>query len=276
MMHRVRAFALGCAFVLTCAAARSVPAAPPHGPAVEVALAYARAVGRGDYASAYRMLARGMHRYFGSVGNYASVFEAERFRASDQKAVRLVQTKTGQVVTIRENISYLNHGTQGEGHGRLVTGYVVVREAGAWRVDDAGHPYRSFVPDPSSRIERDGVRLVVRELAFYPRRIELTLSFENLSSAFVTFLPYGRTLLRDQYGAYHPLVTKNWLLTDRQLFLGLRLAPNARYTGQIDFLVDGRLDDRARSFSLNVAPALREGADQPEAFALPQITVPAS
>lgn len=266
--------ALLCAALLTCAPARS--AAPePSGPVVDVALAYARAVGRGDYAKAYALLARDMQRYFGSLDNYASVFKAERFSAWDAKAVRLVQAKGGQVVTVRENISYLNHATQRAGHGRLLTGYMVVREAGAYRVDDVGHPYRSFVPEPAPQTDRGGVNVIVRELAFYPRRIELTLTFENLSNSFVTFLPYGRTLLRDQSAAYHPLVTRNWLLTDRRLFLGLRLAPNARYTGQIDFLTPGRLDDRARSFSLTVAPALPEGADQPEEFALPAIAVPA-
>lgn len=269
-MRLVPALALALAVALTRAPARSAT------PAADTALAYARAVGRGDYAAAYGLLARGTQRYFKSIANFASVFQAERFRASGAKAIGAVQTKSNVVVTIREDITYLNHGTQAEGRGRLVTRYVVVREARAYRVDDGGHPYRSFVPTPASRVERDGVRLTVRELAFYPRRIELTLSFENRGNAFVTFLPYGRTLLRDQYGAYHPLVTRDWLLTDRRLFLGLRLPPDGRYTGQIDFLVDGRLDDRTRDFSLSVAPALREGADEPEAFGLPQITVPAS
>jgi hypothetical protein len=122
---------------------------------------------------------------------------------------------------------------------------------------------------------RSGAKVVVRELAFYPRRIELALTFENDGNAFITFLPYGRTLLRDGSNVYHPLDTRNWLLTDRQLFLGLRLAPNARYTGQIDFLTPGRLDDRARTYDLTIAPALPEGADQPVEFVMPPITVPA-
>jgi len=122
---------------------------------------------------------------------------------------------------------------------------------------------------------RNGVKIIVRELAFYPRRIELALTFENDGNTFITFLPYGRTLLRDGSNFYHPLETRDWLLTDRQLFLGLRLAPNARYTGQIDFLTPGRLDNRARTFDLTVAPALPEGADQPIEFTFPPIAVPA-
>jgi hypothetical protein len=174
-----------------------------------------------------------------------------------------------------EQIAYLNHGTQTQGRGRLGLRYAIVREGNAFRVDDQGHPYRSYVPSGVT-IDRNGVKVIVRELAFYPRRIELALTFENDGNAFITFLPYGRTILRDQTSIYRPLDTRNWLLTDRQLFLGLRLAPDARYTGQIDFLTPGRLDDRARTYVLTVAPALSEGADQPIEFALPPIAIPAS
>ena len=82
-------------------------------------------------------------------------------------------------------------------------------------------------------------------------------------------------MLRDDTSVYRPWETRNWLLTDRQLFLGLRLASGARYTGQLNFQVSGRFSDQARTFTLSVAPALREGADAPIEFALPPIAVPA-
>lgn len=250
-------------------------AAAPSSPAVDVALAYARAVGTGDYNRAYGLLTSGMQRYFGNVSNYASVFKAERFAATDPKALRVERSGNDTIVVLREQITYLNHGTQSQGHGRLGLRYAIVREGDAFRVDDRGHPYKSYVPSGAA-VDRNGVKIIVRELAFYPRRIELALTFENDGNAFMTFLPYGRTILRDQTNIYRPLDTRNWLLTDRQLFLGLRLAPDARYTGQIDFLTPGRLDDRARTYVLTVAPALSEGADQPMEFVLPPIAVPAS
>jgi hypothetical protein len=254
--------------------ARSADAAP-SGPAADVALAYARAVGSGDYNRAYGMLTSRMQRYFGGVNNYASVFKAERFGATDPKVLRVERTGSAQIVILREQISYLNHGTQSEGRGRLGLRYAIVREGNAYRVDDQGHPYRSYIPSGAA-IDRNGVKIIVRELAFYPRRIELALTFENDGNAFITFLPYGRTILRDETSIFRPLDTRNWLLTDRQLFLGLRLAPDARYTGQIDFLTSGRLDDRARTYVLTVAPAVPEGADQPIEFVLPPIAIPAS
>ena len=269
-----RALAALVATLVLLAPTRSA-AASPSGPAVDAALAYARAVGSGEYAKAYAMLTAAMQRYFGGLHNYESVFTAERFSATDPKAVRVVQEKDAQIVTLREAIAFLNHGTQKLGHGRLALRYRVVREGSAYRVDDEGHPYRSYVPSGDLAVDRKGVKIIVRELAFYPRRIEMALTFENDGTAFITFLPYGRTLLRDGSNIYHPLDTRNWLLTDRQLFLGLRLAPNARYTGQIDFLTPGRLDDRARTYDLTVAPALPEGADQPIEFVLPEIAVPA-
>ena len=276
MIRRSVQVALACALLLACARAQAAtpPPSPPHGPAVAVALAYARAAGSGDYARAYGLLSHDMQRYFGNLNNYASVWQAEHFGASDVKALRLTEAKGTYLVTVQENVTYLNHGTQAQGHGKLTLGYLVVHESGAYRVVDSGHPYRSFVPQDCV-LDRSGVRVIVRELAFYPRRIELTLTFENGGAGFITFLPYGRTLLRDQFSAYHPLVTRNWLLTDRRLFLGLRLAPDARYTGQIDFLTSGRLDDRERTFALTVAPALPEGAERPEEFALPPIAVAA-
>ena len=248
--------------------------AAPRGPAVEAALAYARALGTGDYRAAYGMLSRGAQRYFGTTQNYVSVWKAERFSAADFHAVSSMPVRNAQIVAIRETIRYYNHGQGREMRGKLVMRYAVVKESNGYRIADDGHPYRSVTPQ--SALNRGGVKLTVAELAFFPRRIEVAVTFENDSSSFVTFLPYGRSVLRDESHVYQPLITRNWLLTDRQLFLGLRLAPNARYTGQIDFLTTGRLDDRARRFTLTVAPALRQGADQPEEFTLPAIAVPAA
>jgi len=253
---------------------RAAGAAPSDARAVGSALEYARAVGAGDYAKAYAMLTAGMRRYFGTLANYESVFRSERFRATDVRALHVERVKGAQFVTVSETISFLNHGTQQLGHGRLQLRYMVVREGGSYRVDDAGHPYRSYVPNDSG-VDRNGVKITVRELAFYPRRIELALTFENDGGSFITFLPYGRTVLREGSNIYHPLDTRDWLLTDRRLFLGLRLASNARYTGQIDFLTSVRLDGRARTYHLTVAPALPEGADQPTEFVLPPIAIPA-
>ena len=254
--------------------ARPALAAAPQGPAVDAALGYVRALGGGDYAKAYGMLTPQSQRYFGNLPNFASVWIADRFRCARVDALRLETAREAQVVTVREEIAYFNHGTQRDAHGIVTAGYTIVRIGGRYRVNDGGHPYRTFVPK-GSVAQRGGAKVMVRELAFYPRRLEVTLTFENDGNSFVTFLPYGRSVVHDGAATYHPLRTRDWFLTDRQLFLGLRLAADARYTGQLNFLVERRLDDRARFFSLVVAPALEEGADRPVEFDLQPIAVPA-
>lgn len=254
--------------------ARPAFAAAPRGPAVETALAYVRALGAGDYAKAYGMLSPASQLYFGNLPNYASVWISDRFSCHRVQALRLENSRNAQFVTVREDVGYFNYGTEREARGTITTGYAVVRAGAGYRINDAGHPYRTFVPG-GIMTQHNGVKVTVRELAFYPRRLEVTLTFENDGDAFVTFLPYGRSFMRDDAAVYHPLRTRDWLLTDRQLFLGLRLAADARYTGQMNFLVDRRLDDRSHSLALVVAPAVAEGADGPVEFALPPISVPA-
>lgn len=242
--------------------------------ASDAALTYVRALGDGDYAKAYALLDQGSQHYFGSLDHYRSVWTSDRFKATRAKVLKTSPMRGGELVTVREQIAYFNQGTQRIARGTITTPYTVVREGDAFRVVDGGHPYRSFVPSGVAASDARGARIIVRELAFYPRRIEVTLTFENQSNGFVTFLPYGRTLLREGSTRYYPLATRDWLLTDRQLFLGLRLAADARYTGQINFAVSRRAGDGAHTFVLVVAPALPAGADRPEEFRLPPIIVP--
>ena len=77
-------------------------------------------------------------------------------------------------------------------------------------------------------------------------------------------MPYGKSILRDDRGGvYRTLSTKDWAVTDRRLFEGARLAPNTQYTGSIAFGTDAKFGDAKRSWSLTIAPALREEADAP-------------
>ena len=266
------AFAL---FVPSLAVPRPLPAEQaPSGPAVTAALAYAAALGGGDYAKAYGMLTDAMQRYFGNVANYASVWKADRYSIANPKAVKTKSSKDLTLVALSAEVGFFDHGAQTERQGRVVLPFVVARERGGYRIDDEGHPYRSFVP-PDASVDHDGAKVAVRKLSFFGRRIECTVTFENHGESFITFLPYGRTVLRDEQNVYRLFETRDWLLTDRRLFEGLRLAAPARYSGTLNFQADHRLDDRARTFSLTVAPALREGGEKPLEFALPPIAVPA-
>ena len=95
------------------------------------------------------------------------------------------------------------------------------------------------------------------------------VTFVNLGDNFVTLLPYGKSVLRDDRGGvYRILATKDWTITDKPLFQGVRLAPNSQYTGSLAFTAP-RVGDVRRTWSLTLAPALREGADEPFAMTVP-------
>ena len=75
----------------------------------------------------------------------------------------------------------------------------------------------------------------------------MVVTFANLGDNFVTVLPYGKSVLRDDRGGvYRILATKNWTVTDKPLFEGVPLAPNAQYTGSLAFTAP-RLGDVKRS-----------------------------
>ncbi|MFN2459066.1 MAG: hypothetical protein ABR591_00025 [Candidatus Velthaea sp.] len=137
----------------------------------------------------------------------------------------------------------------------------VVPAQNTWRIKDPGHPWRAFAADTTA--EASGLRITVKKVSFFARRIEVVATFANVGDTFVTILPYGKSVLRDDAGGVYRIIeTRNWALTDKTLFQGLRLAPNGQYTGALNF-ESAHLDDRPRTFTLTVAPALREGADAP-------------
>jgi hypothetical protein len=80
----------------------------------------------------------------------------------------------------------------------------------------------------------------------------------------VTILPYGRSVLRDDRGGIYRLIaTKDWSITDKRLYEGIPLAPDAEYTGSMAFSTAARFAEADRGWSLTLAPALRDGGTEP-------------
>ncbi len=102
------------------------------------------------------------------------------------------------------------------------------------------------------------------------------VTFANVGHDFLTLLPYGRSVLRDDAGhVYRPIVnTASWNNTDRRLFLGVHLAADEQVTGVLSFS-SPRLDDTARRYTLTVAPNLRAGSAAPFAVDVANVTTPA-
>jgi hypothetical protein len=153
--------------------------------------------------------------------------------------------------------------------------YGLASEDGGYRIHDEARAWKAFDP-PGSAATQDKLTATVRKVSFYPGRVQVVVTFANLGDSFVTLLPYGRSVLRDEAGnPYRLIETKLPDLTDRQLRLGLRLAGSGEYTGALTFAAPAGVRP-AQALSLVVGPVLRDGADAPFTLQFDPIAVPSS
>ncbi|GAC1418203.1 MAG: hypothetical protein NVSMB64_27940 [Candidatus Velthaea sp.] len=257
-----------CAAVLAFALLAAAPPAKikldpvPHNAQTDVVTKYLQAMQSGKYDEAFALLNGDARAYYRNAANFRSIYDADGYRVQSYKLIGTRgDDRIGRVYFARETATYHDHAHGVEGTVRANVPVGVVAAAGGWRIKDPGHPWRAFAPDASA--SNSSLKATVKKISFFERRIEVIVTFANAGDDFVTLLPYGKSVLRDDLGGVYRIIeTKDWSLTDRTLFQGLRLAPNAMYTGVLTF-ESGRLDDKVRTFALTIAPALREGADAP-------------
>lgn len=222
---------------------------------------YVDAQRAGRYADAYALLTSGEQAYFGDAEAYRSVFAADDVALREARIVGARGDERGRVFFVRERIAFTDHAHDVRREAEATVPLGVLSEGGALRIKDPGKPYRAFAANASA--SASGLRLTVKKVDFYPGRIDVVLTFANTGSNFVTVLPYGKSVLRDDRGGvYRVAASKDWTVTDKQLFEGVPLAPDAQYTGSLVFAAP-RIGPDRRSWSLTVAPALREGGDVP-------------
>jgi len=232
---------------------------------------YLDAMRAGRYDAAYELLNRAERAYYRDPQNFASIYAADGYRVS---AFRITSSRgdarMGRVFFVRETARFRDHAHD---LNLIVTATVpvgVVSDGAQWRIKDPGHPWRAFAADASAAA--NGIRAVVKKVSFFERRIEVVVSFINTGSNFVTILPYGRSLLRNGSArSYRAIETRDWGLTDKTLFEGLRLAPDAQYTGTIAFACEP-LRDAPTQLSLTLAPLLIDGGDAPFALDIETIS----
>jgi hypothetical protein len=263
-----------CALVL-CAA--TLGAAPPqqrlqygkvpNGPQTAVVKKYVDALRSGDYDRAFAMLTDDERRYYGDAASYRSVFEADGIALKSASIVGARGDDRGRVFFVRERIAFVDHASDKRREVDATVPIGVLPEHGALHIKDPGKPYRAFAS--ASTVDAAGLRVTVKKVDFFPDRIDVVVTFANMGDRFVTLLPYGKSVLRDDGGGvYRIMATKNWVITDKRLYEGVLLAPNAQYTGSLAFTAP-RLIGTKRSLSVTLAPSLREGADAPF-----EVTVP--
>jgi hypothetical protein len=228
---------------------------------------YVYALRAGRYDVAFALLTDDERKYYGDAASYRSVFAADGITLARASVVGARGDDRGRVYFVRERIGYVDHATDQRRQVDATVPLGVLPEHGVLHVKDPGKPYRAFAS--ASTVDASGLRVTVKKVDFFPDRIDVVVTFLNVGDNFVTVLPYGKSVLRDERGGvYRILATKNWTVTDKPLFQGLRLAPNSRYTGSLAFTAP-RLGGVKRSWSLTLAPALREGGDEPFDVTIP-------
>jgi hypothetical protein len=264
------------AFTLVLAALAPPPAAARLSHVQRAILvAYLAALERARYDAAFALLDAGERRYFGTAQNYASSYVADGLVLETYRIVGSESTPAGTVAVVSEHVRFVDHARNEVARATVEVPYGIVpapREGEA--IHDPGHPWRADAPTDAVA-ESDGLRATVRKVSFFTARVELVVTFENRSSATVTLLPYGRSVLRDDAGTvYRPIAVRSAGLTDRALYLGLRLPSSGRYTGFMTFATPERI--APRTLQLTLAPMLADGGSEPFALTLAPIALGAS
>ena len=264
------ALAVACALGIAGAAETSSHLDPA---AKKVLTAYVGAIKDQHYAAAFGLLSPDERSYFHSAGNFESIFKADDLHVDSFKVIGSRSGgKLGYVGLVSENVRFLDHAHDTTASATVTVPYGLVHAGQAWAIKDPFHPWKAFRPD-GIKTTVSGLEVTVRKVSFFTGRIDVMLAFANVGEGFVTVLPYGRSVLRDGHGGiFLPLATKVQSLTDKTLYEGLRLAADSQYTGSLTFLVPQTA--RPAQLQLTIAPALRDGADEPFEVALPQIAVP--
>ena len=254
--------AAGAAVVLLAAAPPARLDPVPAGGQTALVRRYVDALAAQRFADAYALLDAPARAYFRNTKNFASGFVADGFGIASYAFVGTRGNAAFRLYFARESIRLRDPSHDVAATSTVTVPYGVIGSDARARIKDLGRPWRAFAT--SSASSTGGLRVTVKKVSFYRRAIVCVVTFANVGNGFLTLLPYGRSVLRDDAGhVYRPIVnTTSWNDTDRRLFLGVHLAASAEVTGVLSF-ASPRLDDRARSYTLTVAPNVRDGADAP-------------
>jgi len=269
---RVAAFALSVALLGAAPTPKFGPV--PSGGQTQAVTAYLSALKRADYPAAFALLSARDRIYFRNAQNFASIFTADGLSLRAFRLLGADGDEHGRVFFAHESLGFYNHLKNERFKGEVDVVLGALDDHG-WKVRDLGHPWRAYPADVTQNV--DDLRVQIRKVSYFERRVEVIVNFANLGQSFVNVLPYGKSVLKDDRGnVYRILATKDPVLTDRQLFIGLRLAPSAQYSGALQFETPA-LDDTPHALTLTIAPFLRDGSDVPGEIsfsAIPASTIP--
>ncbi len=244
----------------------------PHNAQTAVVKRYVDALKAGRFDDAFALLTDEERAYFGNAASFKSVFDADGYVLKSAAILGARGDDRGRVYFVRERIGFVDHAADIRRELDATVPVGVLPERSGLHVKDPGKPYRAFASEATA--EASGLRATVKKVDFFPDRIDVVITFTNVGDNFVTVLPYGKSVLRDDRGGVYRIVaTKDWTVTDKRLYQGIPLAPNSRYTGSLAFSA-GRLGEVKRTWSLTLAPSLREGSDEPFELTVPIVPRP--
>lgn len=224
-----------------------------------------------NYVAAFALLSKPEREYFGTAENYASGYLADKAKLNTFTILGAASQGDTTVAFVSEKVAFYSYQLASPGSVTAKVAYGIVGSGSAIGIKDPYRPWRVVVPQWSATA--NGVTVDVRKISFYTGRVELLLSFENRGTTTVTILPYGRTVVRDDTGGVHqPIETKLRQFTDPELYKGVLLAPDARYTGAMTFFTPDRFTPA--TLSATIAPLLADGADAPFTLDLPAYPIP--
>jgi hypothetical protein len=269
-----RSIAAAAAAVVLLAAAPAPLDAVPAGAQTALVRRYVDALAAGRYGAAYALLDARARAYFRTAANFASAFTADGFALASYTLTGTRGNATFRLYFARESIRLRDPAHDVAATTTVTVPYGVIGSGGSARIKDLGRPWRAVALSASAT--SGGLRVTVKKVSFYAHAVACVVTFANVGNGFLTVLPYGRSVLRDDAGhIYQPIVnTTSWNNTDRRLFLGVHLAADEQVTGVLSF-ASPLLADQTYRFRLTVAPNLRDGADAPFALDVANINAPA-
>jgi len=245
------------ALVLAGAAPTPRPTADPG--ALEAVTQYVAALSRGDYAAAFGLLTSAQQHYFGDVNNFASNPRSTKYVIHKYSIIGSLSHGNVVEAMVRQETSFVNLATGGQVDGTVREPYFALRENGAWRLKQLSQPWKAYAVGASGNAQ--GVEVTVHRVEFYDKRIELDCTIRNDGKTAVQVLPLGKSVLDDGANKVPAMNEANFPLNDVGFFEGFRLPPGQQRAGFINFPTSQR-QDADQTFTLTVAPAIFDGAEQ--------------
>lgn len=259
-MKRVLIPLAACALALSAASPKPSPAPSPDPAAIAAVTQYVDALAHGDFKAAYAISTASQQHYFLSANNLASNTQTTHYVIKKATVFGVISHGAIVEVVIREEVSFLDIGTQKPAEGTVNEPYFAVRENGAWRVKQLYQPWKSYAPNVTGSAK--GVDVTVNRVEYYDKRIRLDCTIRNSGTVPVQVLPLGKTRLTIGSGA--PIAAMNdptFPLNDVVYFEGVRLLPQHQAVGFINFPLTEKKDED-QQLTLIVAPAIADAAEQ--------------